>query len=137
MPRKVITKHTLPIILDEIDKWHGKLTWELFSKKVAEVLSEKHVGRHTLIKYPAIKQAYDARKQILKTEAENKEETKNYTIEMLLEENSALMAKNERLQQKCKLYEEQFITWLDNIRKMPGVDISRLNDRLNNPLPKK
>jgi hypothetical protein len=135
MPKVVITKRTIPIILRELDKWKGKLTWDLFSQRVAEVLGEEGVSRHTLIKYKPIKDAFDERKRGLR-DASNNRQIDDVNIEMLLNENSALTAKIKRLEKQEAIYKEQFVRWLENIRKMPGVDLTKLNTRLDTPLAK-
>jgi predicted RNase H-like nuclease (RuvC/YqgF family) len=135
MPKKIVTSKTIPVMLHELDKWQGKLSWSLYCDRVAKVLGEKSVGRHTLIQYEVIKSAFDKRKEALKNDTES-DTPCNATVEMLMDENKMLKAKVERLEEKEKAYKEQFVRWLENIRLMPGVDLTRLANQLDKPLPK-
>lgn len=124
----------MPLILHELDKWQGKLTWELFTKRVALAIGEKSVGRHALLEYDVIKNAYAARKKALKEQANVTEP--NVTLDFLKKENETLKVKVARLEEKNELFKEQFVRWLENIRKMPGIDLVRLSETLDKPLPK-
>jgi len=97
MPRTVITERTMPIILQELDKWTGKLTWDLFADHVAKVLGERKISRHTLISYPQITTAFADRKAALRSCTDDTRAVKNYTLDHLLKENEVLQAENERL----------------------------------------
>ncbi|MFS6537598.1 hypothetical protein V6D52_09790 [Idiomarina loihiensis] len=134
MPRTVVTEKTMPLILHELDKWSGKLTWGLFTERVAKVLNEESLSRHALIKYKAIKEAFDLRKQALKELKESTAPT-NVTLEMLLKENEVLRTKNAHLERQVTNLQEQFVHWQANLHKMPNVDIVGLNSKLNAPLP--
>jgi hypothetical protein len=136
MPRTVVTAHTMPIILHEIDKWQGKLTWKMFSECVAKKLQEKHVGRHTLISYPAIKDAFDLKKKSLKKIAKEKPKPIDITLELAIAQIEMLESKNQRLERKNALFHEQFVRWQENLRKMPGVDMKTLIAYIDKPLPK-
>lgn len=135
MPKTIITQHIIHIILGELDKWKGKLTWNLFCKHLSSVLGETHLSRHTLIKYTAIKVAFDERKKSLK-DSVSKEKVDDVTLELLLRENEMLRARNQRLQQQIYQFQEQFVRWLENLRRMPGVDMVTLNTKIDQPLPK-
>lgn len=135
MPKMIVTKKTMPIILHELDKWTGKLTWERFAERVAQALGEPHVGRHTLIKYPPIVDAYNNRKKALKEEAERKTE-EDITLEFAKKEIARLEAKVERLEKQNALFHEQFVRWQKNLHMMPGVDLEKLNEQIDRPLPK-
>lgn len=135
MPRTFITEKTIPVILHELDKWKGKLTWNDFALKVASVLGEAHVGRHALIQYPQIVEAFNERKKALKDGHDQAPEN-NITLEFALSEISKLEAENERLTRQVKLFQEQFVRWQHNLMMMPGVDMERLNSQLDKPIPK-
>jgi hypothetical protein len=134
VPKVIVTETTMPLILHELDKWQGKLTWELFTKRVALAIGEKSVGRHALLEYDAIKNAYADRKKALKEKANDTEP--DVTLDFIKKENETLKAKVARLEEKNELFKEQFVRWLENIRKMPGIDLVRLNETLDKPLPK-
>jgi hypothetical protein len=133
MPKKVVTEKTMPVILHELDKWSGELDWELFAGKISSVLQQdiKWRGLH---RYPPIVEAFKARKAQLKKTKQPSGEN-DITLEAALKEIETLTVKNERLELKVKRYQEQFVRWLENIRKMPGVDLTRLDNQLNKPLP--
>lgn len=133
MPRTVVTRKTMPLILHELDKWSGKLTWELFSERVAKVLNEESLTRHALIKYQVIKEAFDLRKKALKEDKEISNPV-DVTLDMLLKENEVLRAKNAQLEKQVTNLQEQFIHWQANLHKMPHVDIVALDSKLNAPL---
>jgi fructosamine-3-kinase len=124
----------MPVILNEIDKWQGKLTWELLSERLVKVLHEKSICRHTLIKYGTITDAYNLKKGRLRKSVEE-EKTEDLTLKMALAEIETLKAKIQRLERKETLFHEQFVRWGENLRKMPGVDMKRLKEQLDRPLP--
>ncbi|GGD61600.1 hypothetical protein [Lacimicrobium alkaliphilum] len=134
MPRTVVTEKTMPLILHELDKWSGKLTWNLFSDRVAKILNEESLSYHALIKYEVIKEAFTLRKKALKEVKENTGPT-DATVEMLLKENEVLRAKNAQLERQVTNLQQQFIHWQANLHKMPHVDIVALDSKLNAPLP--
>ncbi|WP_226434378.1 hypothetical protein [Alteromonas sp. McT4-15] len=133
MPRKIVTEKTMPVILNELDKWTGKLDWESFASRISKVLQQdiKWRGLH---RYPPIVEAFKAKKDQLK-EAEKPSNGKDVTLETALQEIETLTAKNHRLELQVKRYQEQFVRWLENLRKMPGVDLTKLDNQLNKPLP--
>lgn len=135
MPRTFVTEKTMPVILHVLDKWSGKLTWDEYAQRVAVAIGEEHVGRHSLLKYPQIVDAFNERKKALKEEAVEKPES-NVTLEFALSEISRLEAENQRLNRQIKLFQEQFVRWQYNLSMMPGVDMERLNVQLDKPLPR-
>ncbi len=135
MPRTFVTEKTMPVILHELDRWKGKLTWDLFTVRLAKVLGEESIGRHALLKYPQIVQAFNDRKAALKEKAKTTA-TSDFTLEAALSEIEVLKAKNDRLEKLNALYKEQFVRWLENLRAMPNVDLVRLSKLLDKPLPK-
>ena len=135
MPRTFVTEKTMPVILHVLDKWSGKLTWDEYAQRVAVAIGEDHVGRHSLLKYPQIVDAFNERKRALKEEFVQKQES-NVTLEFALSEMCRLEAENQRLQRQIKLFHEQFARWQYNLSMMPGVDMERLNTQLDKPLPR-
>ncbi len=133
MPKKIITKKTLPVALHELDKWTGKLTWNSYAEQLASVLGEHKISRHTLLSYPALVEAFNDRKNALKEVAENKEP--NLTLEHAKEQIAMLEAKVQRLERQNSKLLEQFVRWQHNAYMMPGVDMSALNRNLDKPLP--
>lgn len=144
MPKKIVTKETMPIILNILDKWQGKLTWALFCNAVASQLNEGNVSRHTLLSYSKIAQEFEHTKQRLRAEKEALPEDSNLnvTLEWALKEIDTLRNKVKRLERNNSLLNQRFIQWQRNYYMMRGVDMNKLNqskliDKLNTPLPKK
>ena len=142
MPKKIVTEKTMPIILNILDKWEGKLTWGLFCEAVASQLNEKTVSRHTLLAYKKIAQEFDQTKQRLRDaqKEEPKEDNQNVTLEWALKEVDTLRNRVKRLERDNDLLYQRFIQWQRNYYMMRGVDMVKLNqseliDKLNIPLP--
>lgn len=133
MPKKIITEKTLPLALHELDKWTGKLTWNSFSERLAKVLGEEKISRHTLLSYPALVQAFNERKKSLKESEKDAE--KDITLEFAKAEIATLEAKVERLERQNEKLLEQFVRWQHNAYMMPNVDMKVLNKQLDKPLP--
>lgn len=136
MPKKIITEKTLPIALHELDKWSGKLTWELFADRLSQALGEKKISRHTLLSYPALVDAFNARKDALRVivaTAVNGES--DLTIEFAKQQIATLEAKVSRLEKEIDLHRQQFVRWQHNLYMMPRVDMEKLNATLDKPLP--
>lgn len=134
MPKQIITKRTMPVILSELDKWSGKITWDRFAQRVADVLGEPSISRHTLLSYPPIVEAYNDRKAALK-EAAHEQKERDVTLEFAKQEIARLEAQVARLEKQNALYLEQFVRWQHNLHMMPGVDLDRLNQLMDKPLP--
>ncbi|WP_108447051.1 hypothetical protein [Halomonas denitrificans] len=134
MPKKIITPQTLLIALEEIDRWSGKLTWELFSQHLAKVLGEKAISRHTLLSYPELVDAFKQRKKSIKVEKENQPVRSDVTLEGAMERIGELEAKNARLVRENERLKEQFVRWQYNLYMMPGVDMFSLSQQLDKPL---
>jgi len=132
MPKKIITVKTLPRALSELDSWQGKLTWELYAAKLANIFGEKKISRYTLMSYPAIVEAFNSRKEGIKQENENSDS--DITLELAKHQIETLEAKVKRLEEQNSKLLEQFTRWLHN-SYMAGVDMKLLKERLDNPLP--
>jgi CRISPR/Cas system-associated endonuclease/helicase Cas3 len=140
MPKIIISEKTMPIALYELDKWQGKLTWDTYRKVLAEVLGEQNISRHTLLSHEAIVQAYNNRKAELKDLKESEAEAdstadKDVTLEFAKAEMKRLEAEVNRLKREIDLHRQQFVRWQHNLNTMPGVDMERLNQRLDTSLP--
>jgi hypothetical protein len=134
----------MPVILNILDKWNGKLTWPLFCQAVADHLNEEKVSRHTLLGYTKIAQEFAHTKKRV-SEAQDNEQTENgsdVTLEWALKEIDTLRNKVSRLERDNGLLQQRFIIWQRNYYMMKGVDMVKLDqveliDKLNTPLPKK
>ena len=134
MPKVVVTKNNLPKVLSILDKWRGKLTWVLYCEEVASQLGLDSVHRSTLDVYSEIKVAFKEKKKALKDPAEIGNE-KNATIEMLQNEIEELESKEVRLEDKLTKYKEKFVRWQHNLYMMPGVDLEKHDNEIDDPLP--
>lgn len=133
MPKKIVTEKTMPIILHELDKWSGELDWTLFANRISQIVHQDIQWRG-LHRYKNIVEAFNDTKRRLKNEKQ--EASEDVTLDAALREIQTLEAKNKRLNKEVNLLREQHVRWLENIRKMPNVDITKLNQQLNKPLPK-
>lgn len=122
--------------LHEIDQWKGKLTWELFAAKLAAKLGEEKISRYTLMSYPQLVEAFNAKKDALREAALIKTESDHdFTLEFAKDQIATLEAKVARFEKQIDLYREQFVRWQHNLYMMPGVDLEKLNALIDKPLP--
>ncbi len=136
MPKIIITEKTLKIALHEIDKWSGKLTWDLYSVRLAKALGEKKISRHTLLSYPVLVESFNAKKDALKKAASNTDTVgRDITLDFAKQQISILEAKVNRLEKQNNLLSEQFVRWQNNLYMMPGVDLEKVNKQIDKPLP--
>lgn len=131
MPKKIVTRSTLPKILRELDRWEGKLTWPLFCERVAKVLGVDSISKHTMYQYPAIKQAFQLRQKSLR-EARNSF-PHDYTLETAMKRISALEAEVKRLEETNNILLDQFRRWQYNAYAH-NIRMETLS--LDQPLPK-
>lgn len=135
MPKVVITEQNIPLALHTLDKWQGKLTWDLYCEKLAEVLGiEGGISRHTLLNYPQITQAFGLKKDQIKEKKNKGIVDGDVTIAKLRVENETLVAKINRLEKQVNDYKEQFVRWQHNLYMMPGVDLEKLDTEMDKPL---
>ncbi|HBC3401583.1 TPA: hypothetical protein KDX79_003441 [Vibrio parahaemolyticus] len=139
MKKKIITDKELPIVEDVLAKWSGKLTWPAFADTLAKRLNRDSISTFTLMGDDGIKQAFKRRKQTLKDKPQVMTETGDVTIDALLKENAELKGQIEHLKAehsvKEKIWKETFIRWQYNLSQMPNVDMSKLQQKINEPLP--
>jgi hypothetical protein len=122
-----LTEQHLRILVDLIDAWPGKLSWDGLCEKGAEVLGFRPT-RQTLSAHQAVKAAYDAKKLHVKTGLMPSKRPESLAIaeqriRKLESEVARLNFENERLI-------EQFIRWQYNAQKR-GISKALLDD----PLP--
>lgn len=113
MPKKIITKSTLPKILRELDRWEGDLTWSLFCERVAEVLGVGSISKHTMYLYPAIKDRFQQRKKDLLEAADIS--PRDYTLDAATRRIRELEVQVKRLEETNTLLLDQFRRWQYNL----------------------
>ena len=136
MPKIIITESTLPIALHEIAQWSEKLTWERFAERLAEKLGEKRISRHTLLSYPVLVEAFNAKKNVLRDVAKSPtSDEPELSVEFAKQQIATLEATVMQLERQNNLLRQQFVRWQHNLYMMPRVDMEKLNVQLDKPLP--
>jgi hypothetical protein len=126
-----LTPERIEQIVDMIDVWKGKLTWDLLL--VAYEAASGHLySRFTLAEYAEITTAFSLRKEALRgTLPHSRGTPRDERVRAALAQAERATAKAERLQVENNLLVEQFVTWAINAERK-GVTL----DMLNAPLPK-
>ena len=126
-----LTDERIQVVLDALDGWKGKLTWDLLIEAMKEATDITY-SRFTLSSYPEIANAFALRKDALKgTWKVGAATPRDERVRAALEQVERMKAKIERLTQENQLLKEQFVTWAHNAERK-GVTIMMLNA----PLPK-
>lgn len=126
-----LTDERIAIVLDLLDEWRGKLTWELLLDAVEEKIGHRY-SRFTFAEYPEIANAFTFKKNTLRGSfSRERSAPKDEQIRAVLAQVDRYRQKAERLQAENQLLVEQFVTWAINAERK-GVTM----DMLNAPLPK-
>ena len=126
-----LTPERIAVVLELLDTWKGKLTWELLLDAV-EVSTKIRYSRFTFAEYPEIANAFTLKKDTLRGQLpRERAEPRDERVRAALAQADRFKAKAERLEAENQLLTEQFVTWALNAERK-GVTI----DMLNAPLPK-
>lgn len=126
-----LTPEVVAEIVDLIDGWAGKLTWEILIGKIAEVTGIEY-SRFTLLERGSISTAFSLRKESLRGTTSSADRVpRDARVRAALEQVDRYRNKVERLEKQNQMLLEQFVVWATNA-EMKGVSIAMLNC----PLPK-
>lgn len=132
MKHKFIDVKEMKVIESILNKWSGKLTWDLFAVSVARALDKPSISKFTLMSYESVKQAFNLRKKTLR-EAKSTviASMGDVTIDMLIKENEELRNQishlRKLLEEKESLWADQYRRWQYNLSQMPNVDLATLD----------
>lgn len=136
MKHKFIDVKEMKVIESILNKWSGKLTWDLFAVSVARALDKPSISKFTLMSYEPVKQAFNLRKKSLR-EAKSTviASMGDVTIDMLIKENEELRSQishlKKLLEEKESLWADQYRRWQYNLSQMPNVDLATLDRPLH------
>jgi len=126
-----LTQEVLQQVLDTLDGWKGRLTWDLLLDAVESMTGHRY-SRFTFADYPEVANAFSFKKERLRgTLPRNRGEPKDERLRTALEQVDRLRDKADRLKEENDILSEQFVTWAINAERK-GVTM----DMLNAPLPK-
>ena len=135
MKHKLIDVKEMKIIERIMNKWSGKLTWDLFAVSVARALDKPAISKFTLMSYETVKQAFNLRKKTLREAKSNVIASMgDVTIDMLLKENEDLRSQilhlKKLLEERENLWADQYRRWQYNLSQMPNVNLATLDRTL-------
>lgn len=126
-----LTDERIAVVLETLDTWKGKLTWELLLEAVQTSTGYRY-SRFTFAEYPEIANAFSLRKDNLRgVLPRERGQPRDERVRAALAQAERYKAKADRLEAENQLLSEQFVTWATNAERK-GVTL----DMLNAPLPK-
>lgn len=126
-----LTSDRIALVLEMLDGWKGKLTWELLLGAFEASTGDRY-SRFTFAEYEEITTAFSLRKEVLRgTLPRSRGAPRDERVRAALAQAERAKAKAERLEVENQLLVEQFVTWAINAERK-GVTL----DMLNAPLPK-
>lgn len=128
MAHRHLTDHDIRVLVDSIDAWEGKLTWDALCDRAGELFGFRPT-RQALYAHQAVKSAFGAKKNHLKQGPmpSRRPPSLAYAEQRIRK----LESEVERLKHENERLIEQFIRWQYNAQKK-GVTKSDLDD----PLPR-
>jgi hypothetical protein len=112
-------------IVQILDGWTGKLSWELFIVQIERVTHNLYT-RQALDKHARIKDAFTARKVALGGRDRKQFENKSLEMQLALQRIERLDAENQRLANENNTLLNQFVRWAYNAHGR-GLDQAFLN----------
>nr|WKF58231.1 hypothetical protein HUO10_002729 [Paraburkholderia busanensis] len=126
-----LTAERIKLVLDTLDRWKGKLTWDLLIDAIRKDTGYTY-SRFTFAEYTEIANAFSLKKDALRgTWKGERGQPRDERVRAALEQVERYKAKVERLEMQNQLLLEQFVTWAHNA-ELKGVTVMMLNA----PLPK-
>lgn len=126
-----LTDERIALVLETLDTWKGKLTWDLLLDAVQASTGHRY-SRFTFAEYPEVANAFSLKKDSLRgTLPRQRGEPLDERVRAALAQAERYKAKANRLEAENQLLTEQFVTWAINAERK-GVTL----DMLNAPLPK-
>lgn len=127
-----LTDTTIATVLEIIDEWTGRLTWDLLIAKVAKATGLVY-SRFTFAEYPRVANAFAIKKKIISgTLARPPRTQRDGLVQAALDKAKRFEEKANRLERENALLLEQFQIWAVNAERC-GVTIERLNAPLALP----
>lgn len=127
-----LTDEIIKTVLETLDDWKGKLTWDLLRHAVEEKTGILY-SRFTLGEYPEVANAFTLRKKALSGTWKAEPSTpRDEQVRAALEQVARYRTKVERLQQENDLLHELFVTWATNAEQR-GTTMAMLNAPLRKP----
>lgn len=115
-------------IVEILDGWDGKLTWELLIDAI-ELRLKNCYTRQTLHKHERIKNAFELSKASLAAGVKEVRTVRSPELQKALEKIARLEAENKRLESENQHLLEQFARWAYNAHSQ-GLDSNLLNKSL-------
>ena len=127
-----LTEDTIAVVVDVLDRWTEKLTWDLLTAEVLRRTGFEY-SRFTFAEYPRIANAFAVKKKKLSgTLATEPRTPRDGQILAAMDESDRFKERADRLARENELLLEQFVTWAVNAERH-GVTIAKLNAPLALP----
>ncbi len=133
MPKKIITEDTLPVFLHDLDLWNGKLTWELYTKRMVTRLDEESISLVTLKSHRQISEAFRQAKERLKDVKNHDIKQYGATTEVMLKEMQALKAQYVRVNNDLEALQLIFNNVVNNLYMIDNLDLKALQNAMMTP----
>jgi len=126
-----LTTERLQTVIDILDAWSGKLTWDLLLDAIQQATGFRY-SRFTFAEYPQIANAFAFKKAALRgTWNAAPSEPRDEKVRAAIAQTDRYKSRVKRLEKENQLLLEQFVIWAHNAERR-GVTMMMLNA----PLPK-